>query len=132
MLGGRIHDHTAYGRRFRVAVAGKPDLPGSADPAFLGEFHLHDPEALLVAVVASCHMLTDLALCARAASPCWYSDSALGSMIALRPRVVVARAGDPAAAIALHERAHELCLVASTCNFPIRRQAEARAAGASR
>ena len=46
--------------------AGKPDLPGSSDPAFRGDARRYNPEELLVAALASCHMLWYLHLCADA------------------------------------------------------------------
>jgi hypothetical protein len=33
-LGTGTSDYTAYGRQYRVGIAGKPDLLGSADPMF--------------------------------------------------------------------------------------------------
>lgn len=135
--GAGTADYASYERRFRVAVQGKPELVGSADPAFRGEPQLHNPEDLLLAAVASCHMLTYLALCARnGVTVLRYADAALGSLallpsgggsfeaVTLRPRVTVAAGSDAVAAGALHERAHELCFIASSCRFPIHCQAE--------
>jgi organic hydroperoxide reductase OsmC/OhrA len=132
-------DYSSYGRSFRVAIDGKPDLAGSADPAFRGEPDRHNPEELLVAAVASCHMLVYLALCSRAGiAVTGYSDTARGTLvlqpggggsfeqIVLEPRVTVAPEDDLGAAEALHSRAHELCFIASSCNFPIRHRAEVR------
>ncbi len=132
--GTRTYD--AYGRAFRVVVEGKPDLLGTADAAFRGEPHRHNPEELLVSAVASCHMLFYLSLCARQGiAVVRYSDSALGRMtvlpsgggafeeIRLRPRVTVCRGSDVAAAAAVHDRAGELCFIANSCRFPIRHEA---------
>jgi organic hydroperoxide reductase OsmC/OhrA len=49
--------YTAYGRDHVVRAAGKPDLPMSADQAFLGNPARHNPEDLLVVAISSCHML---------------------------------------------------------------------------
>ncbi len=135
-------DYAGYGCRFRVTVEGKPDLLATADPAFHGEPHLHNPEELLVAAVASCHMLTDLALCAtKGIAVVHYADSARGSLavspggggrfeaIALRPRVAVAPGSDTAAAFALHQSAHELCFIANSCNFAVSCRAEVQTRG---
>jgi organic hydroperoxide reductase OsmC/OhrA len=129
--------YAGYDRRFRVVVEGKPDLLGTADPAFRGEAGLHNPEELLLAAVASCHMLFYLSLCARSGiTVVRYADAAEGTLalrpdgggsfaeIVLRPRVTVSRESDGAAAKALHARAGELCFIASSCNFPIRHQVE--------
>ena len=130
-------DYATYGRGFRIAIAGKPELQGSADPAFRGDAGLYNPEDLLLAAVASCHMLSYLALCARQRiAVVRYADAAEGTLallptgggrfeeITLRPRVTLARGGDRPAAAALHERAHQLCFIASSCGFPIHHQAE--------
>lgn len=125
-------DYAAYERRFRVVVEGKADLLGSADPGFRGDAALHNPEEWLLAAVASCHMLTYLALCARnGVTVVRYRDEARGSLsllpagagafagVALRPRVVVALGSDLAAAASLHQRAHQACFIARSCRFPI-------------
>lgn len=129
-------EYTGYGREHRVAIAGKPDLPVSADPAFRGDAGRHNPEDLLLAAVASCHMLSYLALCARQRiAVTSYTDSASGTLalrpdgggfteISLRPRVTIAHGGDAALAVALHDRAHALCFIANSCSFPIHHQAE--------
>jgi organic hydroperoxide reductase OsmC/OhrA len=130
-------DYATYGRGYRVRIAGKPDLLGSADPRFRGDAGLHDPEDLLLAAVAGCHLLSYLALCARRRIVVVaYRDAAVGTLlltpdgggrfaeITLRPRVTVARASDRDAAAALHERAHELCFIANSCRFPIRCEPE--------
>jgi organic hydroperoxide reductase OsmC/OhrA len=132
--------YAGYDRRFRVSVTGKADLAGSADPAFRGDPRLYNPEELLLAAVASCHMLFYLSLCARSGiTVVAYADAAAGTMalrpdgggafaeIVLRPRVVVSVTSDREAAFALHERAGELCFIANSCRFPIRHQAEVRA-----
>jgi organic hydroperoxide reductase OsmC/OhrA len=128
--------YARYGRQFRLQVGGKPDLLGSADAAFCGDPGLHDPEDLLVGAVAACHMLVYLALCAkREVRVTAYADGAHGVMetssdgggafreIRLRPRVRVAKGSDVALALELHTRAHELCFVARSCNFPIHHEA---------
>jgi organic hydroperoxide reductase OsmC/OhrA len=139
--GSGTRDYEGYDRRFRVEVDGKPALAGSADPAFLGDPGLLNPEELLVAAVASCHMLVYLALCARAGvRVVSYSDRAHGTLallpggggrfaeVTLRPRVEVAPESDRAAAAVLHDRAGELCFIAGSCSFPIRHRAEVEVA----
>jgi organic hydroperoxide reductase OsmC/OhrA len=136
-------EYAGYGRRFRVMTDGKPELVGSAEPLFLGEPQLHNPEDLLLAAVASCHMLTYLALCARTGvSVVEYSDAPSGILalepegggrfreITLRPRVRLAPGGDRAAAVRLHARAHELCFIARSCSFPVRHEPEVEAGSA--
>jgi len=126
-------DYRSYGRQYRVRIAGKPDLLGSADPTFRGDAGLHNPEDLLVAALSACHMLSYLALCARAGLRVLeYSDSAEGTMVLrpdgggsfqeviLRPKVTVATGTDLDRARSLHARAGEQCFIAGSCNFPVR------------
>lgn len=121
-----------YSRAFRAEVAGKPALAGSADPAFRGDARRHNPEELLVAALASCHMLSYLALCARrGVRVLSYEDDAEGRLVlaaggggrfeevVLHPRVVVDEGADAALAVRLHERAHAACFIASSCSFPV-------------
>ncbi len=141
-LGTGTADYRSYGRQYRVRIAGKPDLLGSADPAFRGDPAVHNPEDLLVAALSGCHLLSYLALCARAGVRVLeYTDAAEGTMVLradgggsfqeviLRPRVTVAAGTDLELASALHARAGQLCFIAGSCNFPVRHQAEVRVAG---
>jgi organic hydroperoxide reductase OsmC/OhrA len=130
-------EYTGYGREHRIAIEGKSDLALSADSAFRGDAGRHNPEDLLLAAVASCHMLSYLALCSRQRiAVTRYEDRASGTLelrpdggggfteITLRPRVTLTAGGDTALALALHDRAHALCFIANSCSFPIRHQAE--------
>jgi len=58
--------YTAYGRDHVARAAGKPDLPMSADQAFLGNPARHNPEDLLVGAISSRHLLWYLHLCGNA------------------------------------------------------------------
>lgn len=129
-----------YGREYRVVIDGKPELQGSADPAFRGAPDRLNPEDLFLASIASCHMLSYLALCARERiSVLAYEDAATGTMkedgrgggrfeeVVLHPRVTVASAEHIERATHLHERAHELCFIANSCSVPIRNVPEVRA-----
>lgn len=124
--------YRAYGRDHVIRAADKPDIPGSSDPAFLGDAKRWNPEDLLVASASACHKLWYLHLCADAGiAVLAYVDDAEGTMrdgpqggqfaeIVLRPRVTI-RAGDDAERAAhLHHVAHERCYIARSVNFPIR------------
>lgn len=133
---GPTLSYAEYSREYRVEVAGKPALSGSADPTFRGDPKLHNPEEMLVAALAACHMLSYLALCARARiAVVAYHDKASGSMtteggagrfteVVLRPRVVLRAGSDIAKAQALHEQAHAVCFIANSVNFPVRHEAD--------
>lgn len=127
--------YTSYGRNYRVLIDGKPELVGTADPAFRGQADLHNPEDLFVTALAACHMLTYLALCAkRRIRVLAYEDEARGTMVThatgggkfeevtLRPRVTVDGEEHVELATQLHDKAHELCFIAASCSIPIRHQ----------
>jgi len=125
-------NYGGYGRNYRIRVAGKPDLLGSADPAFRGDAGAHNPEDLLLGALSACHMLSYLALCARRGVVVLdYRDEARGVMaltatggghftsVTLHPRVTI---GDPAQedlALELHGQAGRDCFIAASCNFPV-------------
>ena len=134
-LGHGTSSYTGYSRRYHVEVAGKPELVGTADPAFRGEADKYNPEDLFLTAIAACHMLSYLALCARKGiRVVAYEDEVSGTMtvdsngggrfeeVLLRPKVTLADAEGEARATALHETAHELCFIANSCRVPIRHQ----------
>ena len=124
--------YTAYSRDHVIRADDKPDIPGSADPAFRGDRSRYNPEDLLVASVSTCHMLWYLHLASDAGIVVTaYTDAATGTMIedsarggyftaiTLHPRVTIGAGGDSDLAAKLHERAHALCFVANSLNFPV-------------
>lgn len=130
---GGTSDYAAYDRSHDVVVAGKPVIAGSADPAFRGDPARHNPEELLVAALSECHMLSYLSVAALSGvTMLSYVDSATGVMretpggagefvdVLLRPTVTVADPGMVAKAEALHEKAHSICFIARSVNFPVR------------
>lgn len=127
---GPTSNYESYARDYRIDIAGKPPLEGSSDPAFRGDGGRHNPEDMLVAALAACHMLTYLAHCARAGiEVIAYEDQASGMMtikdgrmrfteVTLAPQVVIGT-GDLDRATALHEKAHGDCFIANSVNFPV-------------
>ncbi|QKW37923.1 OsmC family protein [Actinomadura sp. NAK00032] len=135
--GSGTSSYRAYERAHDVQAEGKPPLPGSADPAFRGDPSQWNPEELLVASLAQCHMLWFLHLCAvEKLVVTAYEDRPHGTMtetqdgggrfteVVLRPRAVLADPGQAGRAAELHERAHELCFIANSVNFPVRHEPE--------
>jgi organic hydroperoxide reductase OsmC/OhrA len=126
----------SYSREFRVDIAGKPPLRGSADPAFHGDPALYNPEDLLLSALSACHMLSYLAVCAHAGIVVLsYEDGAVGTLarregwvrfvdVLLRPKVVLEPGSDIERARALHGKAHDICIIANSVNFPVRHEAE--------
>ena len=131
-LGQGTSSYRAYARDHDIVSAGKPTIPGSADPAFRGDRTRYNPEDLLVASLSACHMLWYLHLAAEAGVVVVdYADQAGGVMleteagggsftsVVLRPTVTVLPGADLALAAHLHTRAHELCFIANSVNFPV-------------
>jgi organic hydroperoxide reductase OsmC/OhrA len=122
----RDHEITGAG------VPGKPPIPGTADPAFRGLAERWNPEELLVASLSQCHMLWYLVLCARAGVIVTeYTDRPSGTMVetpegsghftevTLRPEVTIATPDLLDEATKLHAKAHEMCFIANSTNFPV-------------
>lgn len=124
--------YAGYRRDHTITAAGKPQIPGSSDPGFRGDRTRYNPEELLVASLSSCHMLWYLHLCAvNHVTVVEYQDAASGEMqenedgsgefvrVLLKPSVKVAAGGDLDKALSLHARAHHLCFIARSVNFPV-------------
>ena len=131
---GGTSNYATYDRSYRVVVAGKPDINGSADAMFKGDRSRLNPEDLFVASISSCHLLSYLALCARnKIDVASYEDEAVGVLalnpdwsgkfeeVVLRPRVTIS-SGDLELATKLHETAHHQCFIASSCSCTIRNE----------
>jgi organic hydroperoxide reductase OsmC/OhrA len=137
-LGTGTSDYRAYSRDHEIKISGKrTPLPGSSDRAFRGDPARYTPEELLVASLSTCHMLWFLHLCADAGIVVTeYEDVASGAMsehvvpdpdagsgeftrVVLRPRAAITDAARIDDALALHSRAHELCFIARSVNFPV-------------
>jgi organic hydroperoxide reductase OsmC/OhrA len=132
-LGSGTSHYRAYSRDHEYCAEGKrAPILGSSDPAFRGDPQRYSPEELLVASLSSCHMLWVLHLCAQAGIVVTdYRDDAAGEMrerpdgsgefvrVTLRPRVTITDASRLDEAGAVHTRAHELCFIARSVNFPV-------------
>lgn len=121
-----------YSRAHTVDVSGKPSIPGSSDPQFIGDRARWNPEELLVAALAACHKLWYLHLCADAGVVVTaYVDRARGFMsedasgggrftrVVLCPEVEIGAGEDLDLATRLHHDAHKLCFIANSVNFPV-------------
>ena len=136
-LGSGTSGYTKYDRTHVISVDGKPAIPASSDPAFRGSRERYNPEELLVASLSSCHMLWYLHLCSDAGIVVWsYQDPASGTMeetkdgggrfteVTLHPIVNVGKGADLSLAMKLHEKAHDLCFIANSVDFPVRCEAK--------
>ncbi|WP_417235560.1 OsmC family protein [Arthrobacter sp.] len=121
-----------YGRDHVVRASGLPDLPGTADPTFHGDRDRWNPEQLLLAALAQCHMLSYFHLAVKnGVDVVGYSDAATATMqlnrdgsgefteAVLHPRVILADESQRALADSLHDQAHRVCFIARSVNFPV-------------
>lgn len=126
-------DYRAYERSHSILVDGKQPILASSDPAFRGDATKHNPEELLLASISSCHMLWFLHLCADAKIVVLdYVDSPEGIMhesgeaggkfveVTLKPEVSVTHAADLEKLDEIHTRAHAMCFIANSVNFPVK------------
>ena len=131
--GSGTSGYRAYDRAHEIRIANKPVILGSSEPVYRGDPARHNPEELLVAALSACHMLWFLHLAADAGIVVTeYRDDASGRMqetsdgggrfteVVLRPTVITSARADEAVVNGLHHRAHELCYIASSVNFPVR------------
>ena len=73
--------NTIYERCYTISAANKEAISGSSDASFRGDKTKYNPEQLLVASVAGCHLLWYLHLCAEAdVIVTNYTDNAVGVM----------------------------------------------------
>jgi organic hydroperoxide reductase OsmC/OhrA len=123
-----------YGREVLVSADGKPDLLGSADPTFRGDAARWNPEEMLLAALAQCHLLSYLHSAVRhGIVVTGYRDHPVGVMeqagqggrfteVTLRPEVTLADPGQIEVAQRIHAEAGENCFIAASVNFPVRHE----------
>ncbi len=115
-----------YNRNATVSTAGKHPLAVSSAPEYAGDASRWNPEDLLGSALATCHMLTFLALCAKAkVEVLAYEDHAEAvldtvdkvtriTQVHLRPVIRVTRGTSMAKVVELFEKAHKYCFVANS------------------
>ncbi|MDX6253539.1 MAG: hypothetical protein QOF10_6899 [Kribbellaceae bacterium] len=124
------HEFTydTYSRDHHWHFDGGITVPGSANPAYLGNPGPVDPEEAFVAALSSCHMLTFLAIAAkRRLVVDSYDDHAVGVMakneagrlaitqVTLHPKITFAgQTPDAEALERMHHRAHLECFIANS------------------
>ncbi|MFS0730702.1 OsmC family protein [Curtobacterium sp. 1P10AnD] len=121
-----------YGRDHVVSAAGKHDLAGSADPTFRGDRDRWNPEELVVAALAQCHMLSYLHVAVQQGfTVVAYEDRATASLnlnrdgsgelteTTLHPVVTIREADRVEDATAAHAEANRLCFIARSVAFPV-------------
>ena len=116
----------AYNRNATLSNDGKAAIPVSSAPQYAGDPARWNPEDLLGSALATCHMLTFLALCAKAkVEVVGYEDHAEAVMdtvdkvtriteVHLRPVIRVTRGTSMAKVVELFEKAHKYCFIANS------------------
>lgn len=136
--GSGTSGYRAYGRDHVVRIDGKPEILGSAARVFHGDVERWNPEEMLIAALAQCHLLSYLYVAVgNGVVVEAYEDDAEGVLVTtpdgggrfrevvLRPTVTIS-AGDPAVAERIHVDANRLCFIASSVNFPVRHEPTVR------
>jgi organic hydroperoxide reductase OsmC/OhrA len=131
-LGDGTSSYRGYSRDHDVRILGLPVLPGSADPTFHGDRSRYNPEQLLLAALAQCHLLSFLHVAVRHGVVVTdYRDAATGLVrlnrdgsgqfesVTLHPQVVVADPAHVELAEQLHREANQVCFIARSVNFPV-------------
>ena len=125
--------YDSYSRDHIWTFEGGVQVAASAAPSYLGSASLVDPEEAYVAALASCHMLTFLAIAARKRIVVdQYRDAAVGFLeknqdgklavtrVVLNPKIVFGT-GPPAGEELkkLHSLAHDNCFIANSVHTTI-------------
>jgi organic hydroperoxide reductase OsmC/OhrA len=125
-------EYRGYDRTWEVRTPGKPVIICSNDPLLGGDPQRPNPEDMLLASLAACHMLWYLHLaCMAGVVVVAYEDAPLGIgetspngagrfvSATLRPAIHVRRGADLAHADVLHAQVHQFCFIARSVNFPV-------------
>ncbi|CAM3214367.1 OsmC-like protein [Arthrobacter ulcerisalmonis] len=134
-LGTGTTNYRGYSRDHDVLIPGLPILKGSADPTFHGDRERYNPEQLLLAALAQCHMLSYLHVAVKHGVVVTdYRDEATGLMqlnrdgsgqfesVTLHPVVTLADPDQADLAQRLHHDANQVCFIARSVNFPVQHQ----------
>jgi organic hydroperoxide reductase OsmC/OhrA len=131
-LGEGTSSYRGYSRAHDIVIPGLPVLKGSADPTFHGDRDRYNPEQLLLAALAQCHMLSFLHVAVRHGVVVTdYRDEATGRLrlnrdgsgqfesVTLNPQVTVADEAHVGLAEQMHREANQVCFIARSMNFPV-------------
>jgi len=130
--GDGTQTYRRYDRTWNIEPPDKTFVECSNDPSIGGDPTKYNPEELLLASLAGCHMLWYLHLASSAKIVVrGYEDDPLGigeigkagegrfERAILRPVITVQRGTDLEKADALHEKIHRYCFIARSMNFPV-------------
>jgi organic hydroperoxide reductase OsmC/OhrA len=125
----------------RVTFEGRPPLEVSAAPQYKGDPSRVNPEELFLASLASCQLLTYLALASRAGiGVVGYEDRPEATLamkdrrmrvteVLLRPRITIVAGSDAAKAGQLVAAAHDGCFIANSVACEVRIEPEVMVGG---
>lgn len=123
-----------YGRQGLVTADGKTPIESSSARVFHGDAERWNPEELLIAALAECHMLSYLHTALRnGVTVTAYRDRATGTMVQegdgghfteviLRPWVTISDPAQVELAERIHADAAADCFIAASMNFPVRHE----------
>lgn len=126
--------YETYDRNHEVTLGNGSRLDASAAAEFRGDPTRTNPEEVFVAALSSCHMLTFLAIAARAGFVVEsYVDHAVGTLgrlspgrmgmtgVVLKPEATFGGDRRPTReeVIAMHEKAHQGCFIANSVSCPV-------------
>jgi len=122
----------AYSRDAELSNPGHLTIPASSAPAYSGDPSRWNPEDLLGSALATCHLLTFLALASKAKIEVKaYEDHAEATLetvdrisrvaeILLRPTIRVAPGTSTAKVEDLFRKAHKYCIIANSISCRVR------------
>ena len=120
----------------RLEFRDRPAIEASGAPQYKGDATMLNPEELFLASLASCQMLTYVALAARAGiDVIAYEDRPEATLtmadrrmriteVVLRPSITLAAGSDEAKARAMVESAHQGCFIANSVACAVHAEAE--------
>lgn len=135
-LGTGTSAYTAYSRNHELTAPGKARRIEGSSAVARGDPSRYNPEELLIGALSACHMMWVLHLCADAGIAITeYSDEATGEMavhpdgsceftrVLLNPRMIITDESRVEEAKSMHDRAHKVCCLARSMNFPVEHHA---------
>ena len=132
---GKPFDYASYPRNHEWIFPGGETITASSAPEFFGNARHVNPEETFVAAVASCHMLTVLAICSKKRLVVEsYEDNPAGFLekneegklamtrVDLKPKIVFSKDTPVSAADLekIHDTAHNACFIANSVKTAVR------------
>jgi organic hydroperoxide reductase OsmC/OhrA len=131
-LGTGTSAYTAYSRNHEISAVGKATRIEGSSAVKAGDHSRYNPEEMLVGALSACHMMWVLHLCSSAGIVITeYTDEAFGEMaehadgsgeftrVVLQPRMAITDPTRVEEAKSIHGRAHQVCCLARSMNFPV-------------